>query len=141
MTALRRLTSLARARLAGRPDSEHEQAIVRLVIGVLLGLYLLPETLDRLARSLPEPPHILVWIGFLVFSMAIFVAILAFPQASPARRIFGTVIDSATLSWFIAHFAELGIPLFLVYLWFTFCNGFPPASFCREHVSIIRMKS
>jgi two-component system sensor histidine kinase RpfC len=113
----------ARARLAARPDTEHEQAIVRVGIGVLLGLYLLPEILDRHAEGLPEP-HILVWIGFLAFSTAIFGAILASPRASQARRIVGTVLDAATLSWCIAYFEELGIPLFLVYLWFTYGNGF-----------------
>jgi len=112
-----------RARLAARPDTEHEQAIVRAAIGVLIGLYLLPEILDRHAEGLPEP-HILVWIGFLAFSTAIFGAILASPRVSPVRRVVGTVLDAATLSWCIAYFKELGVPLFLVYLWFTFGNGF-----------------
>ncbi len=112
-----------RARLAARPDSEHEQAIVRVVVGLLLGLYLLPEILERYAEGLPEP-HILVWSGFLVLSTAMFVAILASPGVSPARRVAGTVLDAATLSWCVAYFQELGIPLFLVYLWFTFGNGF-----------------
>ena len=46
MRALRDLVSAARARLAARPDTEHEQGIVRLVIAALLGAYLLPEGLD-----------------------------------------------------------------------------------------------
>ena len=96
MQALRKLFAAARARLAARPDTEHEQAIVRLVIGVLLGLYLLPEILTRHAEGLPEP-HVLVWTGFLAFSAAIFGAILISPLASPARRVFGTVLDAATL--------------------------------------------
>jgi len=123
VTALRKLAALARARLAARPDTEHEQAIVRVVIGVLLGVYLLPEILERQAGEFSEP-HFQIWIGFLAFSMAIFAAILIFPGASPARRIVGTILDAATLSWCIAHFQELGVPLFLVYLWFTFGNGF-----------------
>ena len=84
-----------RARLAARPDTEHEQAIVRLIIGVLLGMYLLPEIISRKEAGLPEP-HVLVWIGFLV----------------------------ATLSWCLAYFGALGIPLFLVYAWVTLANGF-----------------
>ena len=112
-----------RARLAARPDTEHEQAIVRLVLGALLGIYLLPEILQRHAEGLPEP-HILVWIGFLVFSIAIFGAILASPGASPARRIAGIVGDATTLSWCMAYFQELSIPLLLVYLWFTIGQGF-----------------
>ena len=123
MTALRRLAARVRARLAARADTEHEQALVRVVIGVLLGVYLLPEILERQAGELAEP-HFQIWIGFVAFSVALFGAILAFPRASPARRIFGTVLDAATLSWCIGHFEELGVPLFLVYLWFTFGNGF-----------------
>ncbi len=122
-TWLRDLVASVRARLAARADTEHEQALIRTVIGVLLGLYLLPEILDRHAEGLPEP-HIMVWIGFLAFSTAIFGAILASPDVSPARRVFGTVLDAATLSWCMAHFGERGLPLFLVYLWFTFGNGF-----------------
>jgi two-component system sensor histidine kinase RpfC len=112
-----------RARLAARPDTEHEQAIVRLVIGILLGLYLLPEILGRHAEGLPEP-HILVWTGFLALSSVILLAILLSERISPARRVLGAVLDAATLSWCIAHFDQAGIPLFLVYLWFTFGNGF-----------------
>jgi two-component system sensor histidine kinase RpfC len=123
VTELRRLIALARARLAARPDTEHEQALVRVVVGVLLGIYLLPEILSRQAGGFSEP-HLQIWIGFLAFSTAIFAAILAFPHVSPTRRIFGSVLDAATLSWCIAHFEELGYPLFLVYLWFTFGNGF-----------------
>ena len=124
MTAwLRNLAERVRARLAARPDTEHEQAIVRLVIGILVGLYLLPEALNRHAEGLPEP-HILVWIGFLVFSTGFFGAILVSSRAVPARRVLGTVLDAATVSWCVAYFAELGVPLFLIYLWVTFGNGF-----------------
>lgn len=117
------LVAALKARLAARPDTEHEQAIVRMVVGLLLGLYLLPEMLERRSAELQEP-HFLVWVAFLVLSAFILGAILAFPQASPSRRILGTVLDSATLSWCIAYFGEKGVPLFLVYLWFTFGNGF-----------------
>jgi two-component system sensor histidine kinase RpfC len=120
---MRNLFALARARLTARPDTEHEQAIIRVVVGLLLGVYLLPEILNRQAGGFSEP-HLQIWFGFLAFSTAILVAILAFPQASPVRRIAGTILDAATLSWCIAHFDELGVPLFLVYLWFTFGNGF-----------------
>ena len=34
-----------RARLAARPDTEHEQGILRLVISALVFLYLLPDAL------------------------------------------------------------------------------------------------
>jgi two-component system sensor histidine kinase RpfC len=112
-----------RARLAARPDSEHEQAMVRLAIGVLLGIYLLPEVLERSAAE-PTELHFLVWFGFLVSSLAIFGAIVAFPAANPVRRVLGAVLDAATLSWYVIHFDALGMPLILVYIWVTVGNGF-----------------
>jgi len=120
---VRSLVAGLRARLAARPDTEHEQAILRVVIGVLLGVYLLPEILGRHAKGFAEP-HLQIWIGFVAISTVIFTAILVNPRSSPTRRIVGTVLDAATLSWCMGHFEALGIPLFLVYLWFTFGNGF-----------------
>src|SRR2546427_156091 len=112
-----------RARLAARPDTEHEQAIVRLLVGLALGLYLLPEILQRQAAGLAEQ-HILVWLGFLAASAGIFGAILAWPGESPWRRTFGAVLDISTLTWCLVHFEEQGAPLFLVYVWVTLANGF-----------------
>lgn len=112
-----------RARLAGRPDTEHEQALVRLAVGMLLGFYLLPEALERRAAELTEP-HLLVWFGFLASSIAIFAAIVAFPAVSPVRRIAGAVLDSATLTWCMVHFDAEGMPLLLVFIWVTVGNGF-----------------
>ena len=36
-----------RARLAARPDTEHEQGILRLIISSLVFLYLLPDALTK----------------------------------------------------------------------------------------------
>ena len=49
-----------RARLAARPDTEHEQALVRLLIGALLVLYLLPD-----ARNQAAEPQIYVLLAYL----------------------------------------------------------------------------
>ena len=117
------LLAKLRARLSGRPDTEHEQAIVRLLVGLALGLYLLPEILQRQAAGLAEQ-HILVWLGFLAASAGIFGAILAWPGESPWRRTFGAVLDISTLTWCLVHFEEQGAPLFLVYVWVTLANGF-----------------
>ena len=42
---LRNLVTTSRTRLAARPDTEHEQAIVRLVVAAAIGAYLLPDGL------------------------------------------------------------------------------------------------
>ncbi|MGQ0509533.1 MAG: ATP-binding protein [Betaproteobacteria bacterium] len=117
--ALRNLVAAARARLAARPDTEHEQAIVRLLVGALIVLYLLP--------SASEPgtgPTIWVMFGFLAFGLAIVAHILAAPGESPLRRAFGILVDVATLTWVMASLGENAAPLFLVYVWVTLANGF-----------------
>jgi hypothetical protein len=59
-----------RARLQARPDTEHEQGILRLVIGALLVLYLLPGTSGR-ERELIQ----LVGVAQFVVGLLIFLRI------------------------------------------------------------------
>jgi two-component system sensor histidine kinase RpfC len=108
-----------RARLAARPDTEHEQAIVRLVVGALIVLYLLP---GAIAQNLE--PTIFVMLGYLAGSTLIFGHILLAPGQSPARRVLGALADVVTLTWVMAFLGERAAPLFLVYVWITLANGF-----------------
>src|SRR5438094_6032807 len=55
-----------RARLKARPDSEHEQAFVRILNALLLCLYIIPQDLD----------HWLVYFFYLVAGLAIIAAVL-----------------------------------------------------------------
>jgi len=119
LNVLRRL----RARLAARADTEHEQALVRLAVGLVLGLYLLPEILVRRAAGVPEP-HILVWMGFLAASAVLFAAIVVSPGASPSRRSIAAAIDAGTVTWCMVHFEAVAAPLVLIYLWSTIGMGF-----------------
>jgi two-component system sensor histidine kinase RpfC len=108
-----------RARLAGRPDTEHEQAIVRLVLGALIVLYLLP---GAMAEHLE--PTIVAMVGYLVGAILIFGHILYTPGESPARRVVATLADVGTLTFVMAFLGERAAPLFLVYVWITLANGF-----------------
>ncbi|MGA8005910.1 MAG: response regulator [Burkholderiales bacterium] len=119
MRALADFYGNLRARLAGRPDTEHEQAIVRLVVGALIVLYLLPDAL----RDRPEPT-LEVMLLYLLVSALLFVRILVSPGASHARRLVATVADVGTLTWCMAFLDERAAPLFLVYVWVTLANGF-----------------
>lgn len=106
-----------RARFAGRPDSEHEQAIVRLANAALFAVYLFTE--------LQENP--VLWLGFFTYflgGVAIIAAIALRPGASPMRRVLGAGLDASTISWSLMYFGEVGGPLYLVYLWITLANGF-----------------
>jgi two-component system sensor histidine kinase RpfC len=108
-----------RARLRARPDTEHEQAIVRLAVVALIVLYLLP---GAMARNLE--PTIFVMLGYLAGSILIIGHIIFAPGESPARRVLCTLADVATLTWVMAFLGERAAPLFLVYVWITLANGF-----------------
>jgi two-component system sensor histidine kinase RpfC len=108
-----------RARLAARPDTEHEQGILRLIISSLVFLYLLPDALTK-HDILP-----LYVMGIhLVLALLIFLRIAYSTIVSPARRVFAQFADVAAISWYMAVFGESAAPLFLLYIWVTLGSGF-----------------
>lgn len=125
MTPLRQFGAWLRARLAGRPDSEHEQALVRLAVGGVFFAYLLPAAIsgNETAGSL-HLPMFAAMVGFMAAAAVLFVSILFWPAASPGRRIAGAVLDATTASYFMILIDGDGLPLYVVYLWITFGNGF-----------------
>jgi two-component system sensor histidine kinase RpfC len=119
MTALRDFVVLVRARLAARPDTEHEQAIMRLLISALLALYLLPGTYGP-GRAL------ILYVGSAHFAVGVlvFLRILGSPVKAPARRVGAMFADFSTVTCYMAFFGEDAAPLFLLYVWMTLANGF-----------------
>ena len=68
-------TDAMRARLAARPDTEHEQAIVRLMVGTVLFFYLLPEAYIYREGELDlAHSYFAVMCLFLLCAAAIFIA-------------------------------------------------------------------
>jgi len=111
-------------RLNSRPDSEHEQAAVRIIIQVVLLVYIMAS-----GPSAPEAAK--EWyftLGFIFFfiilSSSLFLSILAWPNKSPIRRTLGILMDVSTFSIGLGLTGELGAPWYAVYLWVTFGNGF-----------------
>ena len=114
-----------RARLRNRPDSEHEQALVRVAVGAVFFLYLLPEALSGgLDAEIPEASLLMPMFGFMVLAAGIFASIVISPGASPVRRVLGAVVDSAATSYFMVRTGVNGLPLYVVYLWIIVGNGF-----------------
>ena len=121
----RELAVRLRGRLRDRPDSEHEQALVRLAVGAAFFLYLLPEALrDGLDAGVGATFLLLPMFGFMVLAAAIFASIVISPGASPVRRVLGAVVDSAATSYFMVRTGVNGLPLYVVYLWIIVGNGF-----------------
>jgi two-component system, sensor histidine kinase RpfC len=114
-----------RARLAARPDTEHEQAIVRLLVGVVLFFYLLPGAFtDSGSESDNGLLYLAVMIGYLTFAAVVFAGILLRPGVSVARRLASAVTDVSAVSFFMSQLGVHAAPMFLIYVWITLANGF-----------------
>jgi two-component system, sensor histidine kinase RpfC len=108
-----------RGRLAARPDTEHEQAIVRLFVGAAILIYLLLRTTAQ-----DFEPTVFVMAGYLAVAALIFVHIFVAPGESPSRRVLAALLDLGTLTGLMALHGEPAAPLFLIYVWVTLANGF-----------------
>jgi two-component system sensor histidine kinase RpfC len=108
-----------RARLAARPDTEHEQGILRLVISSLVFLYLLPNALTQL-----DLWPLYVMGVHLVLALFIFLRIAYSSTVSPARRVAAQFADVAAITWYMTVFGEAAAPMFLLYVWVSLGSGF-----------------
>jgi two-component system sensor histidine kinase RpfC len=119
------LFATLRSRLRSRLDSEHEQAIVRLVIAAVILVYMLG------VWSVPvdsETSTGLIWAARVILAetllgLGLVVAIFIHPQPSTVRRAIGMVADYATLAAMMVLYDRALAPLFVVYLWVTIGNG------------------
>ena len=112
-----------RARLNGRSDTEHEQAIVRFGMVLLMTAYLIPMVGPAREAGLLHL-HIAAWLVNLLGALAVIAAILVSPSPSVTRRFIGNVLDISILTWSQAFFGGYAMPFFLVYVWVTLANGF-----------------
>jgi two-component system sensor histidine kinase RpfC len=111
--------------LSRRPDSEHEQALVRAIITALLFFYL-NWSMSRDGR-LDYGEARLLWISGLyhLFSLGLFVSITMAPaEKSKFRRYLGLVGDLCLTSYGISVVGDMAGPLYVVLLWVIFGNGF-----------------
>ncbi len=117
-----KLIQLLRARLRARPDTEHEQALIRLALGFVFSLYVLQDTL-HLTRTFDVEFMLMIGV-FQLLAVGLWVAVLASTRISPTRRVCGAVLDSAAASYIMVQVGVSGLPLYIVYLWIIFGNGF-----------------
>jgi two-component system, sensor histidine kinase RpfC len=112
-----------KSRLATRPDSEHEQAILRLIIGFFVFHYFAVSAYvsDGIGQGLAAA--LAISGAFLAFALALLAAIILRPQKSPPRRLLGMVADLGATT-LVLSLSEMAAPLVAVYLWVTMGNGF-----------------
>lgn len=114
-----------RARLRKRPDTEHEQMFNRLVLGTLTLAYLCVAVAfgNAGAAEMLRKTGFVFAFGY-VFTFAMSALILYRPGMSPARRLAGMLFDVTSFSYCLHIGGESMAPLYPIYLWVIFGNGF-----------------
>ena len=106
-----------RERLAVREDTEHVQALIRIAFGLVIAAYLY-------VTAGPSLEVLVFFVTFTAASLVLFGAVLARPQSSERRRMLGAMLDIGTTTFVMLKYGEIGSPLYGIYLWVTFGNGF-----------------
>jgi two-component system sensor histidine kinase RpfC len=119
---LTRLASIAASfrSFSRHSNIEHEQSLVRFAMASFICLVVVWHV------DLAHPPHvILMLIGFFMsLTTLIMVDIFRRPEPVPVRRVIAFLSDAGGISCGMMFADELGIPIYLFYLWITFGNGF-----------------
>lgn len=111
-----------RSRLRNRPDSEHEQQLIRIAIGLVI---FVPSLVSLIGNPVPEAVSLMVIVsGFLLTSCLFFAHLLWQPKDSHGRRILALGLDMTTLSYFMYTGGESAAMWYWIYLFVTFGMGF-----------------
>ena len=101
-------------------STEREQAIVRLINCSIIVLY----TMICYSYDLLSLTVLVLYLLAVPFSLAILFWSIAKPRENHLRRMIGMLADLGTTTVAMSISGEAASPLFLVYLWTTFGNGF-----------------
>jgi two-component system sensor histidine kinase RpfC len=112
-----------RERLKGRPDSEHEQILIRVGIGILIvGGLAITALQDR------APPQVgsLLWTAtsYLAGALLLLAHILLDPGVRPLRRCVGMALDMLVLTMGLLIGQDTAALFYPFYLWITLGMGF-----------------
>lgn len=109
--------------LRNRPDSEHEQTLIRLLIALLVMGYMAVVGSDRGFRD-PQLVSVFILLAAeAVLAMGLLVGILIRPGVSNVRRAIGMIGDYGLLAGVMLIYGRELAPLFIIYLWVTIGNG------------------
>ncbi|MGF7211012.1 two-component system sensor histidine kinase RpfC [Skermanella aerolata] len=108
---------------AARPDSEHEQVMIRILLVSLNLAYVLVLILAV------GPPDIFVGSVLILppgfaGTWLLLILLMLHPAPSVPRRVLGNMLDMAMVSAFLYVGGAMAAPWYLIYLWVTFGNGF-----------------
>jgi len=120
---VRRLAAALLARFRNRPDTEHEQALVRLAVTAVVLAYLVLHGLLLEGSLAPARHGILVLGGYLLFSLLILAAIGLWPGRSVFRRLLTMAADLAITSYGLYAYGETTAWLYALYIWISVGYG------------------
>lgn len=113
-------------KLSRRPDSEHEQALIRVVLTGIVTIYL--YCYWRISNHGPITPEEqrLLWTSAIYHMVSIIIFVLAArdPGSSPVRRWVEMLGDLPLAAYGISVTEEGCAPLYVIMLWVIFGNGF-----------------
>jgi two-component system sensor histidine kinase RpfC len=118
------LTRRYRNKFSGRPDTEHEQALIRLAIVTLLAVYLMVSVFRDRNIDSDEAATVAAILMSLLFSVGVFAHIAKYPGKSSLRKVIGMVHDNGMTAYIMYSLGEYCAPFYIVLLWVTFGNGF-----------------
>jgi two-component system sensor histidine kinase RpfC len=110
------------SRIKARPDTEFQQALIRLVIVVGFYLYFALTRLEH-SPAVVAQVHFL-GLGLTFISLSLLLGTLIDPGVSVVRRSIGMVHDFTVATYLLSISNETGAPIVATYLWVTLGNGF-----------------
>jgi two-component system sensor histidine kinase RpfC len=117
------LIASLKARYAARPDSEHSQAIVRLVIVCLFLVYLLGVVSVSSAHAVVVSTALKYLAVEGIVGAGLLIWLTWRPGVSHARRVIGMISDYGAMGAIMALSGQELAPLYVIYLWVTIGNG------------------
>ncbi|GEM_PF-2300344 len=107
-----------------RPDTEHNQAMIRIGVGVIALSYLISTVYGDKHLSSNDLNTLTTAGLFFVSALSIILWLIRYPGKNIWRRILGIITDNTAITAALYFHGILGAPLFIVYLWVAFGNGF-----------------
>jgi two-component system, sensor histidine kinase RpfC len=109
-------------RFRGREDSEHEQALIRVVlVAAVFAYFQMAGTVVVGFNQFRISTTLIIYESISIF----YVAWIAFrPRTNVPRRILAMATDLAAVSFYMGFGGEAGTPLYPLYLWVILGNGF-----------------
>lgn len=112
-----------RTRLAERPDTEHEQALIRVGFALII-MALLPLMLHGEAAAEKLRLGMMIALLSLAAAILLFGHIVLRPRASPIRRLCGMAIDTLGVNGIMLVGGVATAAFYPILLWIVFGHGF-----------------